>query len=148
MFRIETEVDKERRAVLGERLDDSNAGRSAAMAALRGTPAEDEVPLQVWALDAASGELAAGLDGFTWGHWLHVQLLWVADAHRGAGLGSRLLARAESAAREERGCRYARLETWDFQAPEFYRKLGYEVAGRVEDYPPGVTEYILTKRLG
>ncbi|WP_189715957.1 GNAT family N-acetyltransferase [Streptomyces chryseus] len=148
MFRIETEVDKERRTVLGERLEETNAGRSPTMAALRGTPAQEEVPLQVWAWDEASGELVAGLDGFTWGHWLHVGLLWVADAHRGAGLGSRLLERAESMARAERGCGYARLETWDFQAPDFYRTLGYEVVGRVDDYPPGVTEYILTKRLG
>lgn len=148
MFRIETEVDKERRAALGERLEAANARRSPAMAALRGSRADDEVPLQVWALDERSGELIAGLDGFTWGHWLHVGLLWVADAYRGAGLGSGLLKRAETTAREERGCACARLETWDFQAPEFYRRLGYEVVGRVDDYPPGVTEFILTKRLG
>ncbi|OEJ26496.1 blasticidin-S acetyltransferase [Streptomyces agglomeratus] len=147
MFRIETEVDKERRTVLGERLEAANAGRSPAMAALRGSRADDEIPLQVWALDEQSGELIAGLDGFTWGHWLHVGLLWVADAHRGAGLGSGLLKRAETTAREERGCGDARLETWDFQAPEFYRRLGYEIVGRVDDYPPGVTEFILTKRL-
>ncbi|HET6857153.1 MAG TPA: N-acetyltransferase [Streptomyces sp.] len=146
MFRIETEVDKDRRSVLGERLEAANIGRSAAMRALRGTPAEDETPLQVWALDEAGG-LAAGLDGFTWGHWLHVGLLWVADEHRGAGLGSRLLVQAEQTAFKERGCRYARLETWDFQAPAFYLKLGYEVVGRVDDYPPGVTEFILAKPL-
>jgi hypothetical protein len=40
------------------------------------------------------------------------------------------------------------LETWDFQAPKFHRKQGYELVGTVADYPPGVTEYIFVKRLG
>ncbi len=116
------------------------------MAALNGTPAEDEIPLQLWALDD-SDELVAGLDGFTWGHWLHIGLLWVADEHRGTGLGSRLLRQAERTAQDDRDCRYARVETWDFQAPDFYRKLGYEITGRIDNYPPGVTEFTLAKRL-
>ncbi|MCX4823676.1 GNAT family N-acetyltransferase [Streptomyces sp. NBC_01142] len=147
MFRMETEVDKDRRILLGERLEQSNAERSPAIRVLRGTPHEDEVPLEVWAFEDASGELAAGLTAFTWARWLHVDLLWVADRHRGTGLGTRLLTEAERAAREERGCGWARVETWDFQAPGFYGKRGYEVVGRVEDYPPGATEFILAKRL-
>lgn len=146
MFRIETEVDKERRSVLEEQLEATNTGRSPAMAALNGTPAEDEIPLQLWALDDGD-ELVAGLDGFTWGHWLHIGLLWVADEHRGTGLGSRLLRQAERTAQDDRDCRYARVETWDFQAPDFYRKLGYEITGRIDNYPPGVTEFTLAKRL-
>jgi ribosomal protein S18 acetylase RimI-like enzyme len=146
MFRIETEVDKERRDLLRTRLRETNTVASPVLRALRGTPAEREVPLHVWALDA-SGGLAGGLVGHTWTTWLYVTYLWVADRHRGAGLGTRLLAQAERMAHEERGCTAARLETWDFQAPEFYRKQGYEVVGVVPDYPPGTTEYTLTKRL-
>lgn len=148
MFRFETEVDKDRRSLLGERLDASNARRSPHLRALTGTRHDDEVPLQVWALDEATGELAAGLTGRTWARWLHVDLLWVEDRHRGTGLGSQLLTAAEREARIGRGCAYARLETWDFQAPGFYAKHGYEVVGQVPDYPPGVTEYILAKKLG
>lgn len=96
----------------------------------------------------ASGDLAGGLVGHTWTTWLHVTYLWVAEAHRGAGLGSHLLSKAESLASENRGCQAARLETWDFQAPDFYTKQGYEVACVIPDYPPGVTEYTLTKRWG
>ncbi|OIK01617.1 N-acetyltransferase [Streptomyces colonosanans] len=146
MFRIETEVDKERRDLLHTRLRETNTAASPVLRALRGTPNEREVPLHVWALDAA-GELAGGLVGHTWTAWLHVAYLWVDDRHRGAGLGTRLLARAEHVARTERGCAAARLETWDFQAPEFYRKQGYEVVCTIPDYPPGVTEYTLTKHL-
>ncbi|MET8247074.1 N-acetyltransferase [Streptomyces sp. NPDC005202] len=146
MFRIEAQVDKERRDLLRSRLRNTNTAASPVLAALRGTPAERELPLHVWALDGR-GKLAGGLVGHTWTTWLHVTYLWVDRRHRGAGLGSRLLARAERTARDERGCRAVRLETWDFQAPEFYRKNGYDVVCVIPDYPPGITEYTLTKRL-
>jgi ribosomal protein S18 acetylase RimI-like enzyme len=145
MFRIEAEVDKARRDLLRSRLWDTNTAASPVLSALRGTPGEREAPLHVWALDD-SGDLAGGLVGHTWTTWLHVTYLWVDAAHRGAGLGSRLLAEAERIA-TDRGCTASRLETWDFQAPDFYRKQGYEVVCVIPDYPPGITEYMLTKRL-
>ncbi|MFK8911966.1 GNAT family N-acetyltransferase [Streptomyces sp. YS-3] len=146
MFRFETEVDKARRILLGRRLKDTNTERSSALRALRGTPGEKERPLHVWALDGRGG-LAGGLTGRLWASWLLVDLLWVDPVHRGAGLGAELLTRAEESARTDHSCAHARVETWDFQAPGFYRRRGYEVVGEVPDYPPGVTEYILTKRL-
>jgi ribosomal protein S18 acetylase RimI-like enzyme len=147
MFRLETEVDKARRDLLRRRLRDTNTAASPVLRALRGTPHEREAPLHVWALDA-NGDLAGGLVGHTWTTWLHVTYLWVDGRHRGAGLGSRLLAKAEHLATTERGCTAARLETWDFQAPDFYRRQGYDVVCVIPDYPPGITEYTLTKRLG
>ncbi|MEV6834926.1 N-acetyltransferase [Streptomyces sp. NPDC051133] len=146
MFRIEAEVDKARRDLLHSRLRDTNTAASPVLAALRGTPGERDMPLHVWALDS-SGGLAGGLVGHTWTAWLHVTYLWVDAVHRGAGLGSRLLAEAEALARTTRGCTASRLETWDFQAPGFYKKQGYQVVGVVPDYPPGITEFTLTKRL-
>ncbi|MFJ9040452.1 GNAT family N-acetyltransferase [Streptomyces sp. NPDC102406] len=147
MFRIETEVDKERRLLLRSLLQEDNAAASPTLRDLRGTAADRETPLQVWAV-ADDGALAGGLDAHTWARWLHVDLLWVADGHRGAGLGSRLLAEAERLAREEHDCVNSRVETWDFQAPGFYRQHGYDVVAVVPDYPPGVKEFTLTKRLG
>lgn len=147
MFRLETEVDKDRRLLLGERLHHSNTERSPQLRALLATPAEHELPLEVWAMDGR-GALAGGLAGRTWAYWLHVDLLWVGEEHRGSGLGSQLLAEAERVAVTDRGCTRSRLETWGFQAPRFYRKRGYEVSGQVDDYPPGVTEFILTKSFG
>ncbi|MDX2594288.1 MULTISPECIES: GNAT family N-acetyltransferase [Streptomyces] len=146
MFRIEAEVDKGRRDLLRSRLRDTNTAASPVLASLRGTPGEREVPLHVWALDPA-GDLAGGLVGHTWATWLHVTYLWVDARHRGAGLGAHLLARAERIARTTRGCTASRLETWDFQAPSFYTKQGYDVVCVIPDYPPGITEYTLTKRL-
>lgn len=119
---------------------------SPVLRSLRGTPGEREVPLQVWALDPAGG-VVGGLVGHTWAGWLHVTYLWVDERRRGSGLGSHLLSRAEHLARTSRDCRNSRLETWDFQAPAFYRKQGYEVVCEIPDYPPGITEYTLTKQL-
>ncbi|MGV9557613.1 GNAT family N-acetyltransferase [Streptomyces sp. NPDC003522] len=147
MFRLEAEVDRSRRDLLRSRLRDADTVASPVLRALRGTPAEREAPLHVWASDD-TGALAGGLVGHTWTTWLHVTHLWVDARHRGAGLGSRLLAEAERLAREDRGCLRSRVETWDFQAPRFYHRRGYGVVCVIEDYPPGVTEYTLTKRLG
>ncbi|MEV0258676.1 GNAT family N-acetyltransferase [Streptomyces sp. NPDC050732] len=146
MFRMETGVDKERLGLLRSRLRETNTAASPELRALRGTQDDLEVPLGVWALDGAGG-LAAGLAAHTWARWLHVNYLWVDDRHRGAGLGSRLLAEAERVAREDRGCLNSRVETWDFQAPGFYRNQGYELVGVIPDYPEGVKEFTLTKRL-
>jgi ribosomal protein S18 acetylase RimI-like enzyme len=148
MFRIEAEVDNRRRDLLRSRLRDTNTEASPVLRALRGTPAERELPLHLWALDEETGALVGGLVGHTWTTWLHVAYLWVDEDHRGEGLGSRLLTRAEHIARAERGCHGARLETWDFQAPHFYRRLGYRVVCAIPDYPPGITEYTLLKPLG
>ncbi|MEU3840893.1 GNAT family N-acetyltransferase [Streptomyces sp. NPDC028635] len=147
MFRIEARVDKERRHLLRSRLCEANTAASPVLRALRGTPGARDAPLHLWALDGA-GDLAGGLVGRTWAGWLHVDHLWVDEPHRGAGLGSRLLARAERLARTERGCTAVRVETWDFQAPGFYRGHGYEVVCVIPDYPPGITEYTLVKRIG
>jgi GNAT superfamily N-acetyltransferase len=147
MFRLETEVDSTRRDLLRSRLRDTNTAASPVLRALRGTSGARETPLHVWASQDGTGDLVGGLVGHTWTTWLHVTYLWVDERHRGTGLGSRLLAEAERVARDDRGCGRVRLETWDFQAPDFYKRHGYDVVCVIEDYPPGITEFTLTKRL-
>lgn len=93
-----------------------------------------------------SGTLLGGLVGYTNWDWLYVDLLWADDGQRHAGLGSRLMRAAEEEA-VRRGCRWSRLYTYDFQAPGFYRKLGYEVWAELEGYPPGHTQIWLRKAL-
>ncbi|MCZ9346067.1 GNAT family N-acetyltransferase [Streptomyces sp. TRM76130] len=146
MFRLETEVDRARRDILHTRLKETNTAASPVLRALRATPHDREVPLHVWIMEGGD-RVAGGLVGHTWATWLHVTYLWVDGRHRGAGLGSRLLAEAERIAVRERACRAARVETWDFQAPGFYRRRGYDVKCVIPDYPPGITEYTLVKQL-
>jgi ribosomal protein S18 acetylase RimI-like enzyme len=75
-----------------------------------------------------------------------VNLLWVSERLRGKGHGTRLIEAAEALA-VERGAFGATLETHSFQAPDFYTKRGYEVFGRLEDFPPGHAKLFLRKRL-
>jgi ribosomal protein S18 acetylase RimI-like enzyme len=93
------------------------------------------------------GAVVAGITGYVWGECCHVQFLWVHEARRGGGLGTRLLAFAEEEA-ARRGCRQVVLETYTFQAPEFYRRAGYEEMGRVSGHPAPPHEHLfLRKRL-
>jgi len=103
------------------------------------------VPLSVLLKDAQE-TLVGGLIGSTnWG-WLHVDLLSVDEGLRGLGYGSKLLETAESIARE-RGCTFAYLDTFSFQAQAFYEKHGYEIWGSLEDFPLGASRIYLKKSL-
>jgi GNAT superfamily N-acetyltransferase len=92
------------------------------------------------------GDVLGGVLGELWADWLQVLYLWVSQAARGAGNGMRLLQEAESYARA-RGAVGATLETYSFQARPFYERLGYEVCGTLNGYPPGHTKFFLQKAL-
>lgn len=98
------------------------------------------------AMRADDGSLIAGLVGFCYWNMLHVDVLWVAPAHRRSGSGSALLRRAEEFAREH-GCDVVYLSTYSFQAPGFYRKQGYEAWGVLENAPAGFSTTWFSKRL-
>ena len=105
----------------------------------------DERPVRLVVRDA-TGAVIAGLLGDTrWG-WLHIEKLWLADAARRRGLGSRLVSAAESIA-IDRGCSGSMLHTFEHQARPFYEKLGYTVFGTLEGYPAGTRQFYLYKRL-
>jgi ribosomal protein S18 acetylase RimI-like enzyme len=92
------------------------------------------------------GEIIAGLTGRTSRGWLFVENLWVHEEIRGKNIGTELLSSAENEARK-RGCRFAHLDTFGFQALDFYKKQGYEIFGELQDYPEGYSRYFLKKFL-
>ncbi|HGG0583364.1 MULTISPECIES: GNAT family N-acetyltransferase [Bacillus] len=72
--------------------------------------------------------------------------LWVSEEYRHEGYGSKLIKLIEEFA-IEKGCRLINLDTFSFQAPDFYKKHGYKVIGVSEDHPKGHNHYYLEKRL-
>lgn len=93
------------------------------------------------------GRIVGGLVGITYWDWLYVDYLWLGEGLRGRGWGRRLIAEAERVA-VERGCRGAWLDTFSFQAPGFYARMGYEQFGVMEDHPSGESRHFFRKRLG
>jgi ribosomal protein S18 acetylase RimI-like enzyme len=93
------------------------------------------------------GDVMGGIHGGLVWEWLHIQSLWVAEGHRGRGIGSSLVASIERTA-ISRGFFHSHLETTDFQALGFYLKNGYEIFGELEGKPAGATWYYLKKDLG
>lgn len=92
------------------------------------------------------GNTVGGLWGKTAYDWLVVELFVVPEQFRGQDLGSDILSRAEQIARE-RGCIGVWLDTYEFQALGFYRKLGYELFGTVDDHPRGSRRFFVKKLL-
>jgi GNAT superfamily N-acetyltransferase len=97
-------------------------------------------------LHAPDQTIVGGVLGETYWDWLYIDLLWVKDELRGRGYGHRLLVAAEQEARQ-RGAKNAYLDTFSFQAPDFYERHGYQVFGELQDFPPGYQRYFLKKEL-
>ncbi len=89
--------------------------------------------LTVQILDG-SGELAAGMSGWTWGVAAGIGLTWVRETSRGDGLGAQLLAEFEAEARA-RGCAHVFVTSFTFQAPGFYLRHGYRELFRWQGVP-------------
>jgi GNAT superfamily N-acetyltransferase len=107
---------------------------------------DDSRPLAVFVTDPETGKVVGGLYGSSSRGQLRVDRFFLPVALRRFRLGSRLLAMAEEEGRR-RGCFRVTLNTMEIQAPGFYRKQGYEAAAVLECAPPGVTRYLMTKRL-
>lgn len=82
------------------------------------------------------------------GYWkgLEIKIIWVRENYRKAGVGTRLLKYVENLAIEI-GATISMLDTFDFQAEEFYIKNGYEAIGEIKNFPPGHKRIYLSKNL-
>ena len=91
------------------------------------------------------GQVVAAGRGVTNMGLVEIRGLWVEPDWRGQGIGRRLLAALEAEA-VRRGCTRAALDSYGFQAPAFYLRLGYREWGRL-DYPNGTTRHFFAKDL-
>jgi ribosomal protein S18 acetylase RimI-like enzyme len=92
------------------------------------------------------GDVIAGAAGRTFGDWLLINTLWVADELRGQNIGSKILTEIELAAKQ-RGCLKCLLDTLNFQAMPFYEKQGYKTQWIQENYPKTGCKYFMLKVL-
>ena len=79
-------------------------------------------------------KILGGITGTIFWYHLHIDFLWVDESLRDKGYGKQLLNNIEDIARENR-CKLIQLDTFCFQAPNFYQKYGYEVVGVIEEHP-------------
>ena len=107
---------------------------------------DDEGKNLCFVLRSPDQEIVGGVIGATYWNWLYINLMWIKEEFRGRGFGHQLLTLAEQEALQ-RGAEYAYLDTFSFQAPDFYKKHGYEVFGELKDFPPGHQRYFLSKQL-
>jgi GNAT superfamily N-acetyltransferase len=100
----------------------------------------------VLAARSETGRIVGGLILQSWWKESYIELLWLSDRARRQGVGSELIAEAERRARR-RGSRLLHLNTYSFQAPRFYEKLGFRCFGRMSGSPKGESRYFYVKRL-
>lgn len=92
----------------------------------------------------ADGNIVGGLLSAVCWNWMEIDILWVDQNQRTQGLGSKLLMEAERIAKEKE-CAFVKLNTFSFQAPDFYKKHGYQVMALIENAPVGHKHYYLMK---
>jgi GNAT superfamily N-acetyltransferase len=107
---------------------------------------EEKFQRVCYVLKDPEGEIAGGILGEIYWDWFYIDLLWVKEPLRGQGYGRSLLTQAEERARRQ-GAGNVYLDTFSFQAPDFYTKNGYEVFGKLPDFPAGHTRFFMTKKL-
>lgn len=93
-----------------------------------------------------SKQIKGGCSGFIFYGCLYVDLLWVDELLRGKNYGTRLMNEAEKLA-EENKCHFLAVNTMDFEALDFYKKLGFHVEFERHGFDKGSIFYFLRKNL-
>ncbi|MDT8719748.1 GNAT family N-acetyltransferase [Clostridium sp. 19966] len=98
-------------------------------------------------IEDTNGNIVAGIISkmYCW-NCLYIDSLWVKEEHRKNGFGSQLLREVEKTAIEN-NCSLIHLDTFDFQALDFYTNHGYSVFGILEDCPNGHKRYFMKKNI-
>jgi len=107
---------------------------------------DDDAQTLCFVLQSPDQEIVGGVIGATYWDWFYLDLMWIKEELRGCGYGHRLMTLAEDEA-QQRGAKNAYLDTFSFQAPDFYKQHGYQVFGELQDFPPGHQRYFLRKQL-
>ncbi|PER08740.1 GNAT family N-acetyltransferase [Bacillus cereus] len=93
-----------------------------------------------------SGTVVGGICCETYSYCLYIDIFWIIEKYRKKGYGKLLLNKVESIGKKV-GCTFAHTSTFSYQSPQFYKSMGYEVFGIIEDYPEDIKQYFLKKKL-
>ncbi|MCR1973852.1 GNAT family N-acetyltransferase [Clostridium sporogenes] len=112
-------------------------------------PGKQEVPLLCInrVIEDTNGEIIAGILSkmYCW-NCIYIDVLWVKEGYRKDGLGTKLLEELEKIAKEK-DCHLIHLDTFDFQAKDFYIKHGYEIFGILDECPENHKRYFMKKNI-
>lgn len=137
--------NREFRKLITTKLIEFNQAKSSELNQWYNQNNDSQISLEIYSL-VEPQLVVGGLIGYVHWGWLEIDIVWVDEPYRGKGIGKQLVDYAEQKALD-RGAKRAKLNTFDFQAKEFYEKLGYILYGRLEDYPESHTLYYLRKDL-
>lgn len=106
---------------------------------------DDYKPFSVY-LTNDDGQLIGGMTAFLSWNYLEIKYLWVDEAHRDKGHAAQIMRAGEVAACENE-CEYALVDTFEFQALDFYLKQGYQCVAEIDGYLGKYKRYVLQKNL-
>lgn len=132
--------NQEQRNFIGSRITAFNASKLPFL--------QEEPFVQLSYVIKEKGQIVAGINSvlYCW-KCLYIDILWVDESYRNKGYGSLLLRKSEQEVISV-GSHLVHVDTFDFQAKDFYLKHGYTIFGTLEDCPlPGHKRYYLQKKL-
>ena len=112
--------------------------------AAKGHPRKSE-KYSIFLKDEKDKTLGGVVVTFLW-NGMEIDSLWVDESIRGKGWGKKLMEEVEKEG-IKRGSTVAYTNTFPWQAPEFYEKLGYSMYGKLEDFPKGSALSYYSKKL-
>jgi len=104
---------------------------------------EIEKPVAFYIQDSQDQVISAIVARTFWGN-LHIKYVWTHEEHRSNGYASKLMNEIFNFAKEK-GHSFAFIETMNFQAPEFYKKFGFQVELIRKGYSRGASFYYMRK---
>jgi ribosomal protein S18 acetylase RimI-like enzyme len=136
-IKVSNLVHQEYGETVGQGLDAFNA---------QSAPLDQVAPVSCIATNDL-GSVIGGAIGRTWGDMAELQQLWVREDFRNQGIGRRLLEVFEKEVVTREG-KLIYLETFSFQALDFYQKFGYQIDLERSGFPNQIKKYHLSKALG
>lgn len=77
--------------------------------------------------------------------WYELSDFWLPEKYRGLDYGKKIIEEIEKFAKKNNALG-VKMGSWSFQAPNFYKKLGYTQWAEFKDCPPGTTHYYFYKK--